>query len=128
LQVEGVLLQRIERDDRERLFVRRCEHDGRRDTRLERLPPRRRADAPAIAGLEPREAEFGSRGDEVVALGAGELEKCPRDARADDVQSEVFRAGVAAAVAVEAGQWLRRAGLEAAPEDIAVVVGDRGLL
>ncbi len=127
LQIERVLLQRVERDDRERFLVGRRQHDRRRDARLERLPPRRRAYAPAIAGLEAGEAEFGHRGDQVVALTARELEKRLRHLRADDMQAVVLRPGVAAPVAVEAGQGDRRAWLEWACQYIAVFGGNRGL-
>src|SRR3979409_805586 len=82
--------------------------------RLERFPPRRRAYAPAIAGLEAGEAVFGGRRDQVIAPSARKLEKRPRHLRAHDMQPEVLRPGVAAAVAIEAGQGHRRAWLEPA--------------
>jgi hypothetical protein len=51
-----MLLQRIERNHRERFLVRRREHDGCYDTGCERFAPGAGAHAPlsAIGILEPR--------------------------------------------------------------------------
>src|SRR5580692_11748391 len=80
------------------------EHDGRCHPRLEGLLPARCAQAPLVARLEPVEAELGMRGREVVADGGGEGQEVRRDPGADGVHAQVFGAGVATAVAVEAGQ------------------------
>ena len=103
MHVERVLLQRVERNHRQRFLVRGREHDRRRDAGLVGLTPGCRADTPAIAGFQARKVVLRCRRDEIVALLARELEKRARDLRADDVESEILGAGVATAVAVEAG-------------------------
>ena len=59
LVLEGVRLEVGERDELERRGVRRLEHDRRSDTRLERLLPARRDDAPAVARRSPGNSHCG---------------------------------------------------------------------
>jgi hypothetical protein len=51
VQVERVLLERVEWDDLEHFLVCRFEHDARRLARFPRLEPTHRVQAPAIARL-----------------------------------------------------------------------------
>ena len=62
-QRHGVLLEKPERHDRERLLVRRLEHHRRRAAGLRRLQPAARAQAPAVAGHEPGKAPLRLRRD-----------------------------------------------------------------
>src|SRR5262249_45081654 len=93
-------------------------HDRSGDAGLVCLAPRCRADAPAIARLESGKSELRSGCDQVVALLAREFEEVARYPHAYDVQPLILAAGVAAAVAVEAGERRIRAGLQLAPEDV----------
>src|SRR5690606_11917184 len=87
----------------ERAFVRGGEDDARRGAGLERLLPARRAEAPAVAGPEAREAVFRHRRGEIVSGARAEGEELGRHQRADRMRSHIFAVGVAAAVAEEAG-------------------------
>ena len=98
-----MLLQHLKRNHRERFLVRRHEHDGCSDIGGERFAPGGGAHAPSIARLETGKTEFRRRRYEVIAASAREREKFLGYLHADDVQPEVFRTGVAAAVAVEPG-------------------------
>jgi len=51
------------------------EHHGRGRAPFEGLEPAQRAEAPAVPGLEAREAEFRACGHQVVAAPGGELEE-----------------------------------------------------
>ena len=65
------------------------------------------ADAPAVAGFEAGETVLRHRGEEIVAEGLGGCEEGRVDDAADGVDAVVVGAGVAAAVAVEAGHRAR---------------------
>jgi hypothetical protein len=67
-----------------------------------RAQPVRGRHAPAIARDQTGEPVLRHRGDEVVPDSALVLEELRAHHRADRVAAEVFRTGVAAAVAVEA--------------------------
>jgi len=67
VQVERVALQRGERRVLEHLLVGRLQHDAWRHARFPRLDPAQHVQAPAVAGREPAEAQFGARRGEVVA-------------------------------------------------------------
>src|ERR1700689_4880493 len=64
-----VVLQHPERRDRQGLLVGRFQHHLRREAGVEGFLPARGAEAPAVAGLEAREAVLRHRGGEVVAGG-----------------------------------------------------------
>ena len=81
-----VRLEVGERDELEGRSVRSLEHDGRRDTGLERFLPARRDDAPAIARLESGKQPLRLRGHEVVPRRHRELEELLRHDRADHVE------------------------------------------
>src|SRR4051812_24734867 len=81
--------------------------------------PVHRGDAPTVARHEPGEAELRHRCAEVVADAALVVEELGGHDGADGVAAEVFRSGVATAVAVEAGERVGAAGLEVAAQHIA---------
>src|SRR5512133_888507 len=106
----------------ERPRVRRAEHHRRRAAGSVRLQPARRAHAPVIAGRQAREAPLRSRRGEVVAGDGAELEELGRHDRADRVAPDVLGPRRAAAVAVEAGHRIARAGQQLAADDVEVLV------
>ena len=124
IQIDRVPLEIVQRDDRERFFVCCREHDRRRDAGIERLAPASGAETPAIAGLQTGKTDFRLRRGQIVATFRGEHEEFGGHARADDVQTEVVRTRVTAAVAEKAGARFDRAGLESAAQDVCVVGHD----
>lgn len=69
-----------------------------------------------VARLQAGEARL--RGGQVVAGVAAELQELGRHPGADDVRTEVVRSGVAAPVAVEAGEGIEAARFELLAEDV----------
>lgn len=96
----------------------RLEHDGGRLSRVERLLPTRRAEAPAVAGYESGKAVRGHRCAQVVALGAGELEEFGGHHDANTVHSGIVAAALAATVAVETRERVEAAQFELATENV----------
>ena len=121
-----VLLQKFERDDFQRPLVRRGQHDWRGYVLLEQLEPPTRADAPAIAGLEPRKIEVGTRGREIVSHQPAMVEKFLRDFHAHGVAADVLVARVAVTVAKKAGARRVRTWFQGTAENIARRVGRHG--
>src|SRR5665213_3608711 len=100
---DGVLDQQFEWDNFKSVLMRRFEDDGAGRSRLLHLEPASSADAPAIPRLEAAEAILRHRRRKIVAQRfAGSQKAFVYDA-ADGVYSKIGRAGVAAAVAEEAG-------------------------
>ena len=116
-----MVLEIVQRDDRERFFVRGREHHRRRDAGIERLAPASGAETSAIAGLQSGKTDFRLRRGQIVATFCGEGKKLDGHARADDMQPEILRTGVAAAVAVEARARFHGAGLESAAQNVGVL-------
>jgi len=121
---DGVLEEDVEGDDAEGVFVGGFEDDGAGCAGLLDLEPAGGADAPAVSGFEAGEAEFRVRGGEVVAEGATGGEEGRIDDAADGVHAAVFGAGVATAVAVEAGEGLGAAGFKREAEDVFLLLGE----
>ena len=96
----------------------RLEHHVRRGARFERFDPAVGAKAPLVVRLQAGEPEGRLRRREVVAGCLAERQELGRDARADDVDTEVVAAGVAAAVAIEPRQRVERAGDQLAAEHV----------
>ena len=116
--LEGVLLQFVERHDAQRCRMGGFEHDLRGGVAVERFLPAGGAQAPAVAGLQAGKAILRQGGAEIVAVGLGKgQERRGRD-HADRVQADILGAGIAAAVAIEAGDRLDGAGLQRAAQDI----------
>lgn len=104
---DGVLDEDLEGDDLEGFLVRGFEHDSAGSAGLLHLEPARRADAPAVAGLEALEAELGPGCREIVAERFRRFEKGSIDDAADGVDAEVVRAGIATTITVEPGRRIR---------------------
>lgn len=98
--------------------VGRFQDHGRRNPRLRSLAPSAGADTPAITRLEARKSKLGPRRDEVVALVDGEAKKDVGHDGTDRVLAKVFLAGIAAAIAEEAGEWIDAAGGEWSAQDV----------
>ena len=94
----------------------RFQHDFRRNAGVFGLGPARRAEAPAVAGLESGEAVFEAWCGEVVADAFAEGQKLFGDVTTDQVQSLIAGAGVAAAIAEPAGDGIDGAGFEICAE------------
>lgn len=88
------------------------EDHGRGATGFESLDPAGDAEAPAVAGLEAGEIVFRGGGGQVVPVVTGELEERAGDHGADHVETVIAGAGMAIAIAVEAGEGFGAAGLE----------------
>src|SRR5262245_60817988 len=116
LKPDGVLFQLVERDDVQGHSMGRLEHDLRGGTGVQRLLPARGAQAPAVAGLEAGEAVLRQRRREVVALRLGEVEELGGHDDANRVKAGILAAGIAAGIAIEAGQRRRRAWLQDAAQ------------
>jgi hypothetical protein len=86
--------------------------DSWRTASFEGFLPAAGTQTPAVTGFQALEAEFGSGGAEVVALGFGEFEEFGSDYGADGVQAKVIGAYIAAAIAVEAGNRVFAAGFQ----------------
>jgi len=89
LPVGRVGLERLHRDVVQHGFARRRQDDGRRSVGVSGFEPATEAETPAVAGLKPRELQFGSRSDQVVALRLAVLQELRRDDRADLVATAV---------------------------------------
>ena len=118
--VDGVLLERGERNDVKRPLMGRREHYVGVCAVLVRPPPVQRGHAPAIAGREPREVVLRHRGDQVIADPTLVLEKRRGDHRTDRVAPAVLRTGTAGPVTVKAGKGVDAARLKLAAEHITV--------
>jgi hypothetical protein len=73
--------------------------------------------APAITGLQTRKAVFGHRRDQVIAHAPLLAEEFSSYHRAHQMDCLIWSRG-AAAIAVEAGHWVRAAGLQFVAGDI----------
>ena len=102
MKIDGMAPKIGERDYGQRFLVRRLQDDRRRNACLERFTPPPGTDAPAIARLQSGKACGRYRSNEIVAARAFEVEELTRHPRADDMDADVVRIGVAAAVAIEA--------------------------
>jgi len=118
--VDGVLLERGERNDLKRPLMGGRQHYIGGCAVLVRPQPVQRGHAPAITGREPREVVLRHRGDQVVADTTLVLEERGRDHRADRMAPPVLRTGTTAPVTVKAGEGVDAARLKLATEHIAI--------
>lgn len=88
--------------------------DVRRAIRLEGFLPTSSAEAPLVAGFESWEGEVWTRGGEVISALFRKFEKLRRDLGTDHMDPLIACAGAAAAIAVPAGERIRRARLKGA--------------
>ena len=103
-----MLDQEFKGDNLEGSLMGGFEDDGAGSSRLLDLEPTGGANAPAVAGFEAGESVLRHRGAEVVTQLLGDAKELFSDDAADGVDTEVVRAGVATAVAVEAGRRILR--------------------
>jgi hypothetical protein len=115
---DGVLDQKLERNDLEGVFVGGFKHDGAGGPGSLDLEPAGGTDAPAVAWFEAGEAKLGHGGAEVVAQGLGSGKEWSVDDAADGVNAVVLRAGLAAAGAIEARHGLAAADVERLAENV----------
>src|SRR5271155_400470 len=118
-QVDRVALQHLQRDDLQGGLVGRGQSDFGSFAGLECLLPALGAQAPAIARLQTRKAEFRYRRRQIVAGRLRERQKGGIDAGANRVQPEILGSGIAAAVAVKSGHRLGAALGERLAEHVA---------
>src|SRR5271168_1687399 len=89
-----------------------------RTPRSQRFLPPRRAQTPAIAGLQSRKAEFRDRRRQIIAAGLRILKKSGGHDGAHGVAADVLAAGVAAAVAKETCHRAQGADFESIAEHV----------
>jgi len=116
---DGVLDEKVKGDDFEGVLMGGFEEDGAGGSGSLDCEPAVGTDAPAVAGFESWETVLRHGGDEVVAQCTRGFEKGLIDDAADGVNAVVVGTGVAAAVAVEAGDGLVGADFEGLTEDVA---------
>jgi len=121
---DGVLDQKLERNDLEGVFVSGLEDDRAGGSGLLDLEPAGRADAPAVAGFEAGEAKLRQRGTEIVAQSLGGFKEWSVDDAADGVDAMVFGARLATARAVKTRHRLAAADVERLAEDVFTAVLD----
>src|SRR5438874_2706417 len=98
--------------------MRGLKFDWRCDTMLEGVFPARDANAPFVAGFKPGKPPFRVRGDEIVPVEHGKIEKLARHLHADRVQPEVFRAGAAKPIAKKSGHRIATTTFQFRSKDI----------
>ena len=121
---DGVLDQKLERNNLERVFVGGFENDRAGSSSSLNLEPAGGTDAPAVAGFEASETELRHGSAEIVAQSLGGFKEWSVDDAADGVNAMVFGAGLAAAGAVEAGHGLAAADVERLAENVFAAVFD----
>src|SRR5262245_39260519 len=108
--------------------MRRPEHHARRHPGGKRLLPTRGAQAPAIAGLQAREADLRDRRAQIVALTLAEGQELRRHFGAHHMGADILGAGLAAAAAVEAAERPDGARLQPFAKDVAILWHGRSLM
>jgi hypothetical protein len=121
---DGVLDQKLERNDFESVFVGGFEDDRASGSGTLDVEPAGGADTPAVAGFEAGETELGHGGAEIVSEGFGGFEKGRVDDAADGVNAMVFGACLATAGAVKARHGFAAADIEGLAEDVFAAVLD----
>jgi hypothetical protein len=116
--VDGVRFQVFEIAVRERGLVRGGQIHPRGKAGVERLLPAWRTETPAVAFAEAGEAVLQNRRREIVPRRLGELQKSRSHLDANRVRADVFRRGIAAAVAKEAGHRRGAADFEFAAKHV----------
>ena len=92
--------------------------DRGRAIMVQRTFPPRDADAPFVARLKSRKAQFRMRRDKIVPVEHREIEKFPRHFHADRMQAHIFRPRATKAVAIKAGHWIAATAFEFRSEDV----------
>ena len=116
-------LQIFERDELEGGNLTSADHDGRRDSRLERFLPALHAKAPAVTGHEAGEIPLEMRRAEIVSACLGEFEEFVGHLRAHRVESAIVGARSAVAIAKESRGGLPAAAFQFGTKDVGRHVG-----
>ena len=103
-----MLFQFVERREFQHAHMGGIEHDERSEPSVPSLDPALSTDTPLIAGDQALETELGIRSTEVVPGRCTELQKLVGHAGADHMHANVITSGVAATIAVEAGNGIIR--------------------
>ena len=96
----------------------RLEIDRWSNTAFECVNPTRHTDAPAVAGLEPREPPFRMRCHQIVAIKDGEIQKLAGGLHADGVLPDIFSTGATIAVTIKSGHRVAAAGFQFGSQNI----------
>jgi hypothetical protein len=121
---DGVLDQKLERNDLEGVFVGGFEDDRAGGSSLLDLQPAGGTEAPAIARLKSGETELRHGGAEVVAQSLGGCKKGSVDDAADGVNTMVFGSRLAATGPVKARHRFAAADVERLAENVFAAVLD----
>src|SRR5450755_164322 len=121
--VDGMLAQHRQGHDLQGPLMGGGQHDVRRGAIMVGPQPVSRRHAPAVARHEPGKLKLRSRGAEVVADAALMLQEPGGHDRADRVVADVLRPGVAASVAIEAGDRVGAARFQLTTQHVSVVHG-----
>jgi hypothetical protein len=113
-----MLLEVIQFDEFQRRNVRCLEHNRRGHSRQQCFLPTFDTQAPPISGLEPWESHGRLGGEQVIPARFAEFQKVLGHLCTDKVQSQIARAGVAAAVSIETGERFRRTGYQIFPQHV----------
>jgi hypothetical protein len=115
---DSVLKQNLKGNNFESRLVCGLQDDRARRPGPLHLQPAASADAPTVSWLEPGKAELRHRGGEIISEPRGGSEKLFSDDAAHGMHAQVVRAGVAAAITVEACDGVESAGFEDLAENI----------
>src|SRR5690349_4119867 len=118
-EIDRVTFQIGELAELQRAFMRRPQHDARRAVCLQCLLPARRAQAPAITGLQSCKTESRGRRRKIIALRFRKTKKLLRHDDAYRMAAEIVRPGIAATVTKESGHGFVRAGLQRSTKNVA---------
>lgn len=108
----GILQKQLKGNVLERGLMRCFQNHGAACARALCFQPSGGADAPTIARLEAWKTELRHGRGEIVTVPRRRLQKGFIDDAADGMDTGVVRAGIAAAVSIEAGQGIRAARLQ----------------
>jgi len=118
-QINGEPHQIRERAMLQRALTGRAQYDFWRGIRLKRLLPARRAQTPAIAGLQAGETVIRHRRGQVVAGLLAERQEFLGHDNADGVTANVLGPGIATPVAKKAGHRVGGANVQNAAQYVA---------
>jgi hypothetical protein len=85
---------------------------------IQRTFPPRDADTPFVTRLQPGKSPFRARGDQIVPVEHGKIEKFLGDFYANRVQPNVFRTSPTKSVAIKAGDRITTATFQFASENV----------
>jgi hypothetical protein len=118
-QIDRKSFEIAQRAISQRRLMRGAQDDARRMVRFQRLLPALRAEAPAVAGLQPGKADFRNRRRQIIAARFGKYKKGIGHDRADCMIADVIPASVATAVPIKTRHWFDRAQFQGLAKDIA---------